>query len=122
MNGLQVFGRILFGLAFVAFGMAHFVYAGDLSAYVPIPPQLFWVYVTGAVHLAAGLAFLFSRLVFWAGLLEGGQVLVFAFWVHLGAIVSGQQTLLVGMPAFLKGVAIAGAAFFLAGAAGRRRE
>lgn len=54
-------GQLIFGLCPLVFGLAHFTYADFTASMAPawIPPnQLFWAYVTGACHLAAGLAIL----------------------------------------------------------------
>ncbi|MEP7006315.1 MAG: hypothetical protein ABI810_10045 [Sphingomonas bacterium] len=54
-----VWVRILFGLCPLVFGLSHFVYADITAQAVPrwIPAPLFWAYVTGVAHVAAGLAF-----------------------------------------------------------------
>jgi uncharacterized membrane protein YphA (DoxX/SURF4 family) len=54
--------QIAFGLCLLVFGTAHFVYA-DFTAtmipgWLPFPPfwPLFWAYLTGCGHIAAGLS------------------------------------------------------------------
>ena len=48
--------RIVFGLAFVAFGASHFVYHEYVEAVIPvwIPFHKFFAYATGVAHIAAG--------------------------------------------------------------------
>jgi uncharacterized membrane protein YphA (DoxX/SURF4 family) len=51
--------RIVFGLCALLFGAAHFAYVKETAALVPawLPPNPdFWVYATGAGHIAAGAA------------------------------------------------------------------
>ncbi len=54
-------GRMLFGACALLFGGAHFFYMNLTAPLVPpwLPPtQVFWAYVTGVGHIAAGLAIL----------------------------------------------------------------
>jgi predicted membrane channel-forming protein YqfA (hemolysin III family) len=52
--------RIVFGLAFVAFGASHFVYHEYVEAVIPawIPFHKFFAYATGGAHIAAGVSLL----------------------------------------------------------------
>jgi uncharacterized membrane protein len=52
-------GQIAFGMCALLFGGAHFFYMNLTAPLVPkwLPPsQVFWGYVTGVAHIAAGLA------------------------------------------------------------------
>jgi len=54
-------GQLAFGVCALIFGGAHFVYMNLTAPLVPhwLPPsQVFWGYVTGVGHIAAGLAIL----------------------------------------------------------------
>lgn len=48
--------RVALGLAFVAFGISHFVYHGYVESVIPawIPAHRFFAYATGVAHIAAG--------------------------------------------------------------------
>ena len=52
--------RWFFGLALIAFGVAHFAYVKDTAALVPawLPVHATWVYVTGCAYVLAGGAVL----------------------------------------------------------------
>jgi uncharacterized membrane protein len=59
--------RALFGLAIIAFGVAHFAYLAQTAALVPhwLPAHALWAHVTGVAYVAAGIAVLagaFARL------------------------------------------------------------
>lgn len=53
-------GRVLFGVGLIGCGASHFVYADFAAQMIPewIPGRLFWTYLTGAGHIAAGLSLL----------------------------------------------------------------
>jgi uncharacterized membrane protein len=46
----------MLGLAFVAFGISHFMYVGYVESVIPawIPAHRFFAYATGVAHIAAG--------------------------------------------------------------------
>ncbi|HEY5809209.1 MAG TPA: DoxX family membrane protein [Povalibacter sp.] len=51
-------GQILFGACLLLFGSTHFVYADFSAGMIPkwMPAPMFWVYLTGCGHVAAGLS------------------------------------------------------------------
>jgi uncharacterized membrane protein len=82
---LEQTGRILFGGCLLIFGAAHFVYADYTAALVPkwLPPgQMFWTYLTGGAHIAAGLAILSGVLALLAARLLTLMYVIFGVLVH----------------------------------------
>jgi uncharacterized membrane protein len=82
---LELAGRIAFGGCLLVFGAAHFVYADYTAALVPkwLPPgQMFWTYLTGVAHIAAGLAILSDLLALLAARLLTLMYVIFGLLVH----------------------------------------
>jgi uncharacterized membrane protein len=69
-------------------GLAHFVIAREATVYVPawLPLRIDWVYLTGAGHIAAGLAILFGVLPRLAAVLEAAQITAFVILSHIPAV------------------------------------
>ena len=51
-------GRFCFGASLPVFGILHFIYIDYVASVIPdwIPGHVFWGYLTGVAHIAAGLA------------------------------------------------------------------
>jgi uncharacterized membrane protein len=78
----------LYAVGIPLVGLAHFLGAEGATAYVPtwLPLRIDWVYLTGAGHVAAGLAILFGVLPRLAAVLEAAQITAFVILVHVPAV------------------------------------
>jgi uncharacterized membrane protein YphA (DoxX/SURF4 family) len=97
----------------------HFLAGAKMAPVVPgwIPFAVFWVHFTGVVHVAAGLAMVAGRFVRETGIALAVMLLFFAFFIQL-PMMGGEQAQTATI-AFLKDVAMAGAALSYAALAGR---
>lgn len=77
--------RTVFGLTCVFYGLSHFVYAAYTATLVPawLPGRMLLAYVTGACHLAAGLAIIVGIVPRLAAALEATMMSLFGLvvWV-----------------------------------------
>jgi uncharacterized membrane protein len=106
---------LLFALALLPFGLSHFVYAGLTASMVPswLPGHFGWAYLTGAGHIAAGLAILFGILPRLAATLEALMVSTFVVTVHMPGVLGAPGDRDQWTELFVA-CAIAGAAFLVA--------
>lgn len=82
--------RQVLGVALIPVGLSHFFYAKITLDLVPawMPLRLFWVYLVGVAHIAAGLGLLFRVLPRLAAMLEAGMLLSFAILVWLPRVIA----------------------------------
>ena len=87
----HVVARVLFGLALVPFGVAHFVYLKETASLVPawLPAPSAWAMATGAAYLAAAIALLAGFRARLAALLVALQIAGFTGLVWLPILASG---------------------------------
>jgi uncharacterized membrane protein YphA (DoxX/SURF4 family) len=130
-------GRFAFGFSLPVFGILHFVYPENVAALVAtatpvLPWPLFWAYLTGAGHLAAGVAIGTQIGARWASILAGFMYASFALLLHIPRIIDHPAARSVDNPAGYGGdrgeltslavcVAFWGAAWIIAGSLGPRR-
>jgi putative oxidoreductase len=107
-------GRILFAVPFAVFGMLHFMNAEGMATIVPFPPELILVYLTGLAHILATVSIVIEKKTGLAALLLGIMLVIFALSIHLPGVMSGDEaTMANAMPALLKDLSLAGAAFYI---------
>ncbi len=85
-------GRIAFGVSLPVFGILHFIYPESVAALVataslPYPWPMFWAYLTGAGHFAAGLGIATGVLSRWAAILAGLMYASWALTLHLPRVI-----------------------------------
>ncbi|GMR13974.1 MAG: hypothetical protein BMS9Abin29_2201 [Gemmatimonadota bacterium] len=117
MPWIHLTGRILFSMMFIASGMNHLMKLGDTSAYtaskgVPAPKAA--TAVSGLVILAAGIMVLLG----WHRFIGAGLLVIFliltAFIMHPFWKESDPEASMNEMGHFMKDLALAGAAMFIA--------
>jgi len=107
--------RLLYGIPFAVFGIMHFLNAGSMANFVPswVPGGVFWVYLTGLAMIAAAVSIIIEKRTHLAGILLGILLLIFVLTIHLPGVLGGAMEQ--SMPNLLKDMALAGAAWYIAG-------
>ena len=103
--------KYLFGVCLIPIGLSHFMYFTQSLSFVPawLPQRAWWVYLTGAGHIAAGLGVVFGVLPYLAATLEAAMIGVFTVLVWIPGIVAAPTSRLQWTAMFISWTIAAGA-------------
>ena len=89
-RGLRI-ARVIYGLAMIAFGVAHFAFIKLTASLVPtwFAAPVAWAYITGVTYVAAGLAMLIGVYARLAATLSAVQIGFFTLLVWVPVVLSG---------------------------------
>lgn len=110
---MKNFGKFLYIIPIMIFGLMHFANAGQMADYMPewMPLKTILVYLTGLGLIAAPVALIIKKKAKLAMTLLGIELLSFAIFIHLMHLIGGDM---MSMGQILKDTALAGSAFFIA--------
>jgi uncharacterized membrane protein len=92
-SGIRI-AKYLFAIWVIPIGISHFFYVKETINLIPawIPFRLFWAYLTGAGHIAAGLAVLLSVVPRLAAAAEAAMLSIITVLVWVPAILAAPRT------------------------------
>ena len=91
---LAPYGRIMFSITMISFGVSHFYYTKTVEDMVPswIPSHLFWTYFAGIALIGAGISIIFKFRTTFIGNLLGIMIFLWFIVLHIPGALSNPVT------------------------------
>lgn len=119
LRRLIPFGAIFFSIPMISFGILHFLYAKDVSDYIPswVPYHIFWTYFAGIALIGSGIAIILKTKIRLIAALLGTMIFIWFIILHIPRVIASPFADMRGevTSAFLA-LAYSGVAFVIAGA------
>ncbi len=119
LGKLIPFGAIFFSITMISFGVDHFLYAKDVSEYIPswVPGHMFWTYLAGTALIGSGLAIILKIRSGLIAALLGTMIFIWFIILHIPKVIASPVADIgdEATSAFLA-LAYSGIAFVIAGA------
>jgi putative oxidoreductase len=114
MNKLATIGKWLYALAFIVFGIQHFMYAQFVATLVPgwIPWHLFWAIFAGIAFILAAVSIAVNKYAWFSGIMLAIMLAVFIVTIHIPNLFNNPQNAQAWTRA-LQDIAIMGTAILL---------
>lgn len=114
---LSQFGRVLFGIPFLVFGIHHFIEGSKMAGAVPsfIPFHTFFIYLVGVALILAAISLFINVKVKLSMILLAILMLIFILTIHLPGMLRGGQMGSYFMTMLFKDFGLGAAALFIAG-------
>jgi len=92
-SGIRI-AKYFFAIWLIPIGVSHFFYVKETINLIPawIPFRMFWAYLTGAGHIAAGLGVLFSVVPCVAATAEAAMLSIITILVWVPAVLAAPRT------------------------------
>ncbi len=118
-SSISRIGVILYALVIAFFGINHFLHGTGMQNAVPrfIPYSIYVVYLTGALLIAASIAFIIGKQVRLAGLLLALFLILIVLTVHVPSLMSSANDshVSIAMTNLVKDTGLAAGALMIAG-------
>jgi uncharacterized membrane protein len=116
MKNMTTFGRILFGIPFILFGINHFLmtdyYVGMLTSF--IPGGAYTIILVGIVMIAAGISIIARKYVVISTITLACLLLVFIATIHIPHLIN-DEVRTTTIIALLKDISLIGGSLMIAG-------